>query len=101
MESKWYERLLALLKLETTSSHGRINLGGVLIITMFCLVYSASDVVRHIISATEDVIKSIALETDIYHEYESPSVIGAVLPIVFAFVLCLAFLIWHEKRKNK
>ncbi|MGN0263931.1 MAG: hypothetical protein ACI4DX_06035 [Oliverpabstia sp.] len=100
MKDRWYVKLLSLLKLETTSFHGRINLAGELIIAMFCLIYSANDVVRHIISAVEDVAKTIALGVDVYHEYESPNVVGAVLPTLLAFILCLIFLAWHERRKK-
>lgn len=99
-DNRWYIKLLSLLKLETTTKHGRVNLAGVVIIAMFCLLYAASDVVRHLISATEDTVKSIALKQDIYHKYESASVIGAVMPIVIVFVLCLIFLLWHEHMKK-
>ena len=100
MKDKWYVKLLSLLKLETTSIHGRINLGGVISIAIFCLIYAASDVVRHIISAMENTVKTIALGTEIYHEYESASVLEAVIPVIIAFVLCLVFLMWHEKQKR-
>lgn len=100
-QNKWYIKFLSLLKLEAVSSHGRVNLAGVMIITIFCLIYSASDSLRHLISSVEDVVKTIALREDIYHEYESASVIEAVIPIIIAFTLCLIFLGWHEHRKNK
>lgn len=100
-DNRWYIKLLTLLKLETTSRHGRVNLAGVIIVTMFCLIYSASDVVRHVISAVEDVVKSIALDKDIYHKYESVSVIDAVVPIIIVIVLCLIFLSWHEHMKRR
>lgn len=99
--NKWYIKLFSLLKLETVTRHGRINLAGVIVVTIFCLLYSASDLLRHLISSTEDVVKSIALHKDIYHEYESASVVEAVIPILLAFVLCLIFLGWHEYKKKK
>ena len=100
-KNSFYIKLLSVLKLETVSMQGRINLIGVVIIAAFCLIYSASDTIRHLISATEDVIKSIALKQDIYHEYESVSVLKATLPIMIAMGLCLLFFVWHEKRKRK
>lgn len=100
-QNKWYYKILGLLKLETTTRHGRVNLAGVIIVAGFCLLYSASDLLRHLISSTENVIKSIALNKDIHYEYKSASVIEAVIPIVIVFVLCLIFLGWHEYRKNK
>ncbi len=99
-KNSWYIKLLSLFKLETMTMHGRINLVGVTLIVIFCLLYAASDVVRHVISAVEDVAKSIALQQDIYHEYESASVVKAVIPILIAFSLCLLFLAWHEHRKK-
>lgn len=100
-DNRWYIKLLLLLKLETTTKHGRINLAGVIVLSIFCLIYAASDVIRHMVSATEDVVKSLALKQDIYHEYQSASVAEAVIPIVIAFVLCLIFLSWHEHMKKR
>ena len=98
-KNNWYIKLFSLLKLETATRHGRVNLAGVIVVAGFCLLYSASDMLRHLISSTEDVIKTIALRKDIYHE--SASVSEAVIPIVVVFVFCLIFLGWHEHRKNK
>ena len=98
--NSWYIKLLSLFKLETVTMHGRINLAGVVVLAMFCLLYAASDVVRQAISAAEDVAKSYALQQDIYHEYKRASVVEAVIPIVIAFVLCLLFLAWHEHKKK-
>ena len=100
-KNNWYIKLFSLLKLETATRHGRVNLAGVIVVAGFCLLYSATDMLRHLISSTEDVIKTIALRKDIYHEYESASVSEAVIPIVVVFVFCLIFLGWHEHRKNK
>lgn len=104
MENKrdsWYEKLFSLLKLEGTSTHGRVNLAGVFIVTVFCLLYSASDALRHAISSTENVIKTIVLKEEIYHKYESTGVVEVVIPIIIVFVLCLLFLMWHEHKKRK
>ena len=99
-KNSWYIKLLSLFKLETTTMHGRTNLAGVVILAIFCLLYVASDAIRHLISAVEDVAKSYVLQSDIYHEYKSASVVEAVIPIVIAFALCLLFLAWHEYRKK-
>ena len=66
----------------------------------FCLLYTAGDTAGHIISSISDVIKSIVLQQDIYHEYESASVVEAVIPILITFILCLLFLAWHEHNKK-
>lgn len=97
----FYIKLLSILKLETVSMQGRINLTGVIIIAGFCLIYSASDTIRQFISATEDVVKSIALKKDIYHEYESMGVVKAAIPVIVSLILCLLFLVWHEKKKHE
>ena len=99
-QNRWYYKILGLLKLETTTKHGRINLAGVMITAAFCLLYTAGDAAGHIISSISDVIKSIVLKEDIYHEYANISVIEAVVPILIAFILCLIFLAWHEGRKK-
>lgn len=99
-QNKWYYKILALLKLETTTKHGRINLAGVIIVALFCLLYTAGDVAGHLISSVSDVVKSIVLRQDIYHEYESAGVVEAVIPILITFTLCLVFLAWHEHRKK-
>lgn len=99
-QNKWYYKILSLLKLETTTKHGRTNLAGVLIVAIFCLLYTAGDTAGHIISSISDVIKSIVLQQDIYHEYESASVVEAVIPILITFILCLLFLAWHEHNKK-
>lgn len=100
-KNPWYSKWLSLLKLETTTKHGRVNLGGVIIVTVFCLAYSASDTLRHFISALEGVFQTLILKEVIHYEYESVGLEEIVLPIIFVFVFCLLFLAWHEKRKDR
>lgn len=100
-QNKWYYKMLGLLKLETTTKHGRINLAGVMITATFCLLYTAGDAASHLVSSVSDIIKTIVLKEDIYHKYESISVIEAVIPIIIVFTLCLLFLAWHENKKKK
>lgn len=100
-QTKWYYKILRLLKLETTSKHGRVNLAGTIIIAMFCLIYTAGDGVLYLVSIASDTIKTYILKRDIYHEYESINVTAAVMPVIIAFILCLVFLAWHEEKKRK
>lgn len=100
-QNKWYYKILSLLKLETTTKHGRINLAGVIIITIFCLLYTAGDGLGYIVSQVSNVLKTWILQRDVNHKYESMEVTEAVIPIVVVFVLCLFFLMWHENRKKK
>lgn len=99
-ESKWYTKVLNILKLETTTKAGRINLAGVFMIAVFCLAYTASDTVNLLISSVSDVVKTITLKEDIHHTYESVGVVKAAMPTVIAFVVCVIYLAWHEKKKK-
>ena len=93
--------LLRILKLETTTPSGRINLAGVLILAIFCLLYTAGDAIIYFISTVSDTAKSIYLNQDIYHPYESTSVLKATLPILIGFVACLTYLYFDDKKRKK
>ena len=97
---KWYAELVNALRLEGTTPSGRVNLAGVAIVAVFCLIYAASDSVQYLISAISDTVKTISLGQDIYHPYEGVSVLKAVTPVVVVFVLCLAFLIIDSRLKG-
>ena len=90
-QDKWYYKIAKLLKLETITPHGRFNLGGVGLLVICILIYSASDAVKHFISAAEDV----------YHPYETADVVSVVLPVLVGLGLCLLFLYMHERAKDK
>ena len=94
----WYESLFRLLRLETTTPSGRINLTGVVVLVVFCLLYTAQDTLNHLISSISDTIKSVTLGTDIYHPYESTDVIKIFLPILTSFGICLLFLYINDKK---
>ena len=96
----WYVNLLKILKLETTTPRGRVNLAGVIILAIFCLIYTGGDVFMHLISTVSDIIKSLGLKKDIYHPYQPTSVIKAVLPVLIAFIICLLFLWLDDKKRN-
>lgn len=100
-EEKWYYKIAKLLRLETTTPHGRVNLGGIVLLILCILLYSASDTIKHFISATEDTIKTIALRQDIHHPYETSNVLFAVLPVLIGFGFCLLYLYFHENKKEK
>ncbi len=99
-DNAWYLKLLNLLKLETATGSGRINLAGMILLLAFSLIYSANDAIRHLISSVEDTIKSVALQADIYHPYESNSIFEALIPFLIGFAICLIFLYLNEKRKK-
>lgn len=91
--------ILKLLKLEATTVHGRCNLAFVIIVTGFCLLYTAGDTISYTISSISDTVKTIALKEDIHHPYESTSLIHVLIPILAIIILCLLYLYIHEKRK--
>lgn len=96
----WYVNLLKLLQLETTTPRGRVNLAGVIVLAVFCLIYTGRDVFMHLISTISDIVKSLGLKTDIYHPYQSISVIKAALPVLILFIICLLFLWFDDKKRN-
>lgn len=100
-KNTWYVNLLKILKLETTTPSGRINLAGIFILAIFCLLYTTYDAFMYFVSATSDTIKSIELNQDISHPYETVSVFRAVLPVFLGFVICLFFLWYDNKRRDE
>lgn len=99
-KEKIYTKFWSVLRLEFVTEHGRINLGGLILITVFGIIYTASDVFHHIISATEDIIKTITLGEDISHPYEMNDLFTVIIPIGILFVLCLLYLYIHECKKK-
>lgn len=97
-EKAWYEKLFRLLKLETTTPSGRINLAGVVVLVVFCLLYTAQDTINYLISSVSDTIKSVTLHEDIYHPYESTDVLKIFCPILICFSICLIFLYINDKK---
>lgn len=100
-QDKWYYKIAGLLKLETITPHGRFNLGGVGLLVICILIYSAGDTVKHFISAAEDTIKTYALGEDVYHPYETSDVVSAVLPVLIGLGFCLLYLYVHERKKEE
>ena len=97
---KWFYKILELLKLEKETIHGKVNAMGVIVVALFCSLYTASDTINHLISSVSDVIKTISLGVDVYHPSESVSVNKAVIPIIIVLVLCLFYLNLREKAKE-
>lgn len=98
---QWYYKIIRLLKLEATTPHGRVNLAGTGILLIGVVLYSASDLLKHLISSAADTIKTIRLGVDVFHPYETSSVGKAILPVLIGFGLCLLFLYFQENRKEQ
>lgn len=100
-DERWYYKIIRLLKLESTTPHGRVNLAGTGMLLVGVLLYSASDLLKHLISSAADTIKTIRLGEDVYHPYVTSSVEKAIVPVLIGFGLCLLFLYFQEKRKEE
>lgn len=98
---KIYTNILKLLKLETLTRHGRINLAGTFIVALVSILYGVSDWIKMAIMGTEDAFKTWVLKEDIYHPYESASIVEVILPTVLTFVICLGFIWMNENKKSK
>lgn len=98
-KEKLYVIFFKLLKLETTTSFGRVNLAGIIVMMTFSILYTASDVVQSIIAKICSVIKSAYLKENIVDSYETVNVFEAVIPIFLAFSLCMLLLFFYDKRK--
>lgn len=101
VKNEWYVKVIKTLKLETTTPSGRINLAGVIVLAVFCLLYTTQDAFRHIVSSVEDTIKSVALKQDIHHPYQSTDVLGIVIPILVGLIICLIYLYVDDNKRQK
>ena len=100
-KEQWHYKIIRLLKLELTTPHGRVNLAGIGLLVACILLYSASDLIKHLISAVEDTVETFALGIDVYHPYETSSVFKSVIPVLSGLGLCLLFLHFQEQKKKK
>lgn len=99
-DKKFYYKFFKLLKLEATTKYGRVNLAGVAIIALFCIIYTATDIIKNVILIIGNTIKSVALKQDLPVSEEGVSVLEAVIPIFIAFILCLCLLYKYDKVKS-
>lgn len=97
--NRFYYKFFKLLKLEGATKYGRINLAGVAIIAVFCIVYTATDFIQNIIQIFAAAYKTKVLQKNIEPSLEGISVIEAVIPVFVAFSLCLILLYRYEKSK--
>ena len=94
-------KILKSLKLEATTTFGRINLAAVIVLIFFCLLYTASDGVAFLVSSINDTVKTIALKQDVYHPYESDNLLKVVVPIVILIMTCLLLVYKYDSKKEK
>ena len=90
-----------LIKLETMTIAGRVNLFFIIALTFFIALYTTNDMLCYLISAVRDAIKTIALRQDISDPYQTISVFKIVIPILILIVMCMFYLYLNDNKKNK
>ncbi len=98
---KYLSGLLKLIKLETMTTAGRVNLGSIGMLVLFIIAYTTNDMLCYLISATRDAVKTIALKQDISDPYQTISIFKIMMPIVIFSALCFLFLYIDDVAKKK
>lgn len=94
-------KILKALKLEGTTTFGRINLASVVVLIFFCLWYTASDGLAFLISSISDTVKTVFLKQDIYHPYESDNLLKVIVPVAILIISCLLLVYKYDSKKEK
>lgn len=98
--AKYITAFFKLIKLETMTLSGRINLASLVVLIFFIIVYTANDTVCYLISAVRDAVKTIALKENVSDPYQTISIFQLVIPVVILIVLCMRFLYIDDKKKK-
>ena len=98
---KALKTLAKLVKLETMTTAGRVNLGAIILLVIFILAYTANDFLSYTVSAVRDAVKTWILKTNISEPYQSDSILKIIIPLIALIVFCLLFLYINEKQKEK
>lgn len=98
---KALKTLAKLVKLETMTTAGRVNLGAIILLVIFILAYTANDFLSYTVSAVRDAVKTWILKTNISEPYQSDSILKIIIPLIVLIVFCLLFLYINEKQKEK
>lgn len=89
---KALKTLAKLVKLETMTTAGRVNLGAIILLVIFILAYTANDFLSYTVSAVRDAVKTWILKTNISEPYQSDSILKIIIPLIVLIVFCLLFL---------
>jgi hypothetical protein len=95
-----FNRILDLLKLEVCTLPGKFNIIGTICIVGFTLAYFCFDVIKILINACTDLIKSCVLKQDIYHPYPEANGLIVLIIVVVSFLACLGFVYIHDIKKK-
>ena len=90
-----------LIKLETMTMAGRVNLSFIVVLILFIALYTTNDMLCYLISAVRDTIKTIALQLDISVPYQTISVSKIVIPILILIIICMFYLHLNDNKKKK
>lgn len=99
--SKVLNKIFGLLKLETMTVVGRVNLVSIIVLVFFIVAYTTNDMFCYLISAVRDAVKTIALHEDISDTYQTVNVFKIMIPVILLIVFCVFFLHINEKAKEK
>lgn len=89
-----------LIKLETMTMAGRVNLSFIVLLSLFVAAYTANDMLCYLISAVRDAIKTVALQQDISDPYQTISVFKMVIPVIILMVACMFYLYIDDNKKK-
>lgn len=73
---------IELIKLETMSVAGRVNLGAIVILIVFVLAYTTNDLLCYTVSAVRDAVKTWILKTNISDPYQTVSIFKLIILIL-------------------
>lgn len=90
-----------LIKLETMTMAGRVNLSFIVVLIIFVVLYTANDMFCYLISAARDAIKTIALQQDVSDPYQTISVFKIIIPVIILMVTCMFYLYLDDNKKKK
>ena len=98
---EFFKELFKLIKLETMTVAGKVNLVSLGLLVLFVILYTTNDMVCYLVSAVRDAVKTVALKTNISEPYQTVSVFKVMIPIVLLIVFCLGYLYINEKAKKE
>lgn len=98
---KYITAFFKLIKLETMTIAGRVNLSSVVALIAFIIAYTKNDMLCYLISAVRDAVKTIALKQDISAPYQTVNVFKLIIPVLLLMIFCLLYLYVDERKKRR
>lgn len=98
---EFFKEFFKLIKLETMTMPGRVNLVSLALLVLFVIIYTTNDMMCYLISAVRDAFKTCVLKTNISESYETVSVFKVMIPIIILIIFCFGYLLIDEKKKKE